>query len=1234
MIAINLWDIYSSAKRLLFFLCLSLFLLEQVNAQALHPSPSCTTGQQSYVLDWGTGPNQYNWETAGQLSQKIYNVNGSGHDFTFIFSGDTDQYSDVAGQTSPNVNPFFSGATANVLGQQILSDAGVPSAVLLTIDIFPPIAGKLVFDLYHINTASMTGDKISLSAYFRGAQVATPSFEDNGSPSWEETSAGVINANGTSLTGTDDQVGVYFDQNILIDQLQILWEECDGCLQGEHGFGIGAISFCSVGPDRDEDGILDINDIDDDNDGLTDQYETCLDTPAPPSPDSTSVQVKLQFDAFPDETSWELLNSSAQQVAVGGPYDRITYNRQLLIIENYLPVDQYTFIIKDRFEDGICCSNGLGYYEILSNGQSLLGGAGNGAFGKETTESFNSGAILTSPFYCLSSDPVADDDEDGIPNYQDADFCTLNNKGVCQSMDKDSDGVPDFYDLDSDNDGIPDLVESGGVDADGNGEVDNFSDLDKDGLADVLDTNLEDGPQGGSPCTAFPSCLFSSSSSSLLDENGDGVRDQILDRDQDGLPNSIDLDADNDGLTDFFESRGENLNGLQPDTYWGANGYASSLDPLDGGSPLFLVAVDDNDANVFPEYKVGEPGLIADSDQDDIPDFLDVDADNDGLHDNYESQGTSTYIAPGSNDADQDGILDNYDDTSDYGGKGIDLTPLNSLATVANLDGDQLPDYRDTDADNDQIPDRQEAWDSRADGDSRIDHLTFCDDTDLDGDGLLACFDLDDENLLEIAWRASPVDDDGSTDGQSSSSGQLFSSGSSLDLLLPDHGGNDAQQPDVRDPAQDCDLPRAYYGITERSAGTTTNYSYDPANEMHMNNSGTGRIRATVACQPTADDWFYFYNPLEPENFLFSIRNSSGSPNEIPIAELVDYIEIQQEANSTSLRQIIGTSSATLVMARDWNVVFKNQPTSGSTFDIKFYFSPTELEELDQAARGIMSTRPDAQRSDLIWFKKSGGLSNEDIKAEGIDNIENITSFATEEFDEMTGVSTRGVSFSTDEDANAPGNGKNYIQFSSLTSFSGGTAMINIDFNALPVELSLFQGAAEGCNVDLDWATETEETFSHFELERRSSSNDFKFVATLYGFGGAKGAAYHYEDHQAESQNYYRLKMIDLDGTVQYSNVISVSTSCAQAPSGIEIYPNPLFQSDGLLNLKIQSKKQKATLIITDPLYRALIIEEFQVQKGWNALSMDVQSLTPGMYFVFHKEGAGKQAKRLVVVER
>ncbi|MDG1805977.1 choice-of-anchor L domain-containing protein [Flavicella sp.] len=81
-----------------------------------------------------------------------------------------------------------------------------------------------------------------------------------------------------------------------------------------------------------------------------------------------------------------------------------------------------------------------------------------------------------------------------------------------------------------------------------------------------------------------------------------------------------------------------------------------------------------------------------DTDNDGIYDYLDLDSDNDGIPDNVEAQATNSYIPP-NHSYDANGL-----DTAYSGG----LTPINT-------EGDALPDYQDTDSDNEGDNDTTEA---------------------------------------------------------------------------------------------------------------------------------------------------------------------------------------------------------------------------------------------------------------------------------------------------------------------------------------------------------------------------------------------------------------------------------------------------------------------------------------------------------------------------------------------
>jgi len=136
--------------------------------------------------------------------------------------------------------------------------------------------------------------------------------------------------------------------------------------------------------------------------------------------------------------------------------------------------------------------------------------------------------------------------EDGIPDYQqdDLDGDTIFNwdeTGLDGSqLDSDGDCIPDVWDTDSDNDGVLDETE-GPFDFDGDG-FGNFRDLDSDGdgISDADETN-DDGTPKFCPNEIDPSFDPEVDDEPELDES-------------DTLPDYLDRDSDNDGLTDGEES--------------------------------------------------------------------------------------------------------------------------------------------------------------------------------------------------------------------------------------------------------------------------------------------------------------------------------------------------------------------------------------------------------------------------------------------------------------------------------------------------------------------------------------------------------------------------------------------------------------------------------------------------------------------------------------------------------
>ena len=88
---------------------------------------------------------------------------------------------------------------------------------------------------------------------------------------------------------------------------------------------------------------------------------------------------------------------------------------------------------------------------------------------------------------------------------------------------------------------------------------------------------------------------------------------------------------------------------------------------------------------------------VTETDGDSLPDYLDIDSDNDGIFDVDEG-------GDGALDTDNNGVINSDDDSFvDEDGDGMD--DASEATPVTETDGDDLPDYLDIDSDNDGIQD-------------------------------------------------------------------------------------------------------------------------------------------------------------------------------------------------------------------------------------------------------------------------------------------------------------------------------------------------------------------------------------------------------------------------------------------------------------------------------------------------------------------------------------------------
>ncbi len=440
------------------------------------------------------------------------------------------------------------------------------------------------------------------------------------------------------------------------------------------------------GTDTDGDGYFD-DQTDSDSDGLADDVDGDVGNDGT-AENSTQALFLTGSDSDGDGEPNSVVSADLDSDGVPGQYD----------------IDSDDDGITDVIEAGGTDGNSDGRHDGSSTDTDSdgFGDDVDGDVGNDGTAENTAGALLVTG---------TDSDNDGAPNSY-------------PNADNDSDDIPDLWDIDSDNDGIVDNNEGIATSA---YVVPSNADTDGDGL-----DNSYDPDNGGTY---------------VIPEDTDG----------DSSPDYLDLDSDDDTFTDLIEGHDSDGNRVADSGSPASSGVSggttdSDNDGLYDGWDNNTSSFDATNSGLTPTSypDVNQVGgdrdwrEAQDTDQDGVPDHLDIDEDNDGIPDITESDGNEP-----DSDEDGDGIL-NWFDTTDNGNGGDGSTTSyvdgngDGIPDVYDWDRDGVPNHFDKDSDNDGIVDIIEAGGTDNDNDGEVDYPTPGDASsmvDADNDGLADALD-------------------------------------------------------------------------------------------------------------------------------------------------------------------------------------------------------------------------------------------------------------------------------------------------------------------------------------------------------------------------------------------------------------------------------------------------------------------------------------------------------------
>ena len=226
-----------------------------------------------------------------------------------------------------------------------------------------------------------------------------------------------------------------------------------------------------------------------------------------------------------------------------------------------------------------------------------------------------------------------------------------------------------------------------------------------------------------------------------------------------------------------------------------------------------------------------------------------------------------------------------------------------------------------------------------------------------------------------------------------------------------------------------------------------------------------------------------------------------------------------------------------------------------------------------------------------------------------------------------------------DEDSDIDGSNGNGT--SALYQMNPGVEVLNVDVGlsegALPLDLISFFGENKGEENHLFWKTANEINVDIFVVERSADNFDFFDIADVQIMvNNSAEKEYTFIDDRVKSGvlYYYRLRIVDMDGSYEYSNILSLFSK-KKGIFIVEVYPVP---SDRIIYINVENHfankiQLKVYSINNSRLIETDIVDFDNNNTGNFKISKDFSNYTPGIYVLEIKAGNEVTRKRIIIVK-
>ncbi len=388
-------------------------------------------------------------------------------------------------------------------------------------------------------------------------------------------------------------------------------------------------------------------------------------------------------------------------------------------------------------------------------------------------------------------------------------------------------------------------------------------------------------------------------------------------------------------------------------------------------------------------------------------------------------------------------------------------------------------------------------------------------------------------------------------------------------------------------------LPTSSSIVYARREGTC-NTTVDASTSITLRDYvyAANNISSTNYCTDNTG-WNHFYNG---NDIILSVRGNLSSAGTVT-ALINDNANYFSALGNTALcASGINPGEAQFEMQRSWNVSYTG--TLSGTYQVRYYFNPQERQDVIDAAAAYLAANPscaytykyNASNSGWFWFKNN-----------------NVT-YTAPSFDDNP-----NFALMSSTAAGTTSNGLTYTEISNITGFSGGTGgVVLLPGGFLPVEWLYFNAENQGNANRLLWATASEENALSFDVERSKDGSNFEKIGTKTAAGNSSVTNYYefMDNNPQNGFNYYRIKLINTDGTEEFTEVKVLENKFSS--DDFAVYPNPT--TDIIHFNSTVDKAEDMKVEVLDILGRVVKTEIHKSVIGKNNVPLRIAELQAGAY--------------------